>query len=127
MLSITFLLVNESWRPEYSKHQEMPNHQYCNLLKSMPEHVNNHKATLWPPPVAITSCRHFIFLFFSGNVYNLREENKQLRKAHQDIYVQLQDTRVIPQGIIAVFSQISQIQHAKRCKMGHDMQKQFFS
>ncbi|XP_051952681.1 Golgi integral membrane protein 4-like [Xyrauchen texanus] len=27
------------------------------------------------------------------NVYNLREENKQLRKAHQEIYVQLQDTR----------------------------------
>ncbi|XP_051512468.1 Golgi integral membrane protein 4-like isoform X2 [Myxocyprinus asiaticus] len=27
------------------------------------------------------------------NVNNLREENKQLRKAHQEIYVQLQDTR----------------------------------
>nr|XP_055030478.1 Golgi integral membrane protein 4a [Misgurnus anguillicaudatus] len=27
------------------------------------------------------------------NVYNLREENKQLRKAHQDIYDNLQDTR----------------------------------
>ncbi|TRY93393.1 hypothetical protein DNTS_014807 [Danionella cerebrum] len=27
------------------------------------------------------------------NVLNLREENKQLRKAHQDVYVQLQDTR----------------------------------
>lgn len=27
------------------------------------------------------------------NVYSLREENKQLRKAHQEIYVNLQDTR----------------------------------
>uniref|UniRef100_A0A8C1ICI1 Golgi integral membrane protein 4a n=1 Tax=Cyprinus carpio TaxID=7962 RepID=A0A8C1ICI1_CYPCA len=27
------------------------------------------------------------------NIYNLREENKQLRKAHQEVYVQLQDTR----------------------------------
>lgn len=28
------------------------------------------------------------------NVYNLREENKQLRKAHQDVHIQLQDARV---------------------------------
>ncbi|KAK3548977.1 hypothetical protein QTP70_022647 [Hemibagrus guttatus] len=28
------------------------------------------------------------------SIYNLREENRQLRKAHQEIHVQLQDTRV---------------------------------
>uniref|UniRef100_A0A8C1C2A2 Golgi integral membrane protein 4a n=1 Tax=Cyprinus carpio carpio TaxID=630221 RepID=A0A8C1C2A2_CYPCA len=28
------------------------------------------------------------------NIFNLHEENKQLRKAHQEVYVQLQDTRV---------------------------------
>lgn len=27
-------------------------------------------------------------------VYNLREENRQLRKAHQDIHTQLQDVKV---------------------------------
>ncbi|KTF77158.1 hypothetical protein cypCar_00039882 [Cyprinus carpio] len=27
------------------------------------------------------------------NIFNLHEENKQLRKAHQEVYVQLQDTR----------------------------------
>lgn len=32
------------------------------------------------------------------NVYNLREENKQLRKAHQDIHIQLQDARVSTKG-----------------------------
>lgn len=30
------------------------------------------------------------------SVYNLREENRQLRKAHQEVHVQLQDTRVRP-------------------------------
>lgn len=28
------------------------------------------------------------------NIYNLREENKQLRKAHHDIHTQLQDAQV---------------------------------
>jgi hypothetical protein len=27
-------------------------------------------------------------------IYNLREENRQLRKAHQDIHTQLQDVKV---------------------------------
>lgn len=27
-------------------------------------------------------------------VYNLREENRQLRKAHQDMHTQLQDVKV---------------------------------
>ncbi|XP_016403030.1 Golgi integral membrane protein 4a [Sinocyclocheilus rhinocerous] len=30
---------------------------------------------------------------FKENILNLREENKQLRKAHQEVYVHLQDTR----------------------------------
>lgn len=36
---------------------------------------------------------HFVFLM-TDSVYNLREENKQLRKAHHDIHTQLQDAQV---------------------------------
>lgn len=35
------------------------------------------------------------FLFvIADSIYNLREENKQLRKAHHDIHTQLQDAQV---------------------------------
>lgn len=38
----------------------------------------------------------YVIFFFNKTetVYNLREENRQLRKAHQDIHVQLQDVKV---------------------------------
>lgn len=32
----------------------------------------------------------------ADSIYNLREENKQLRKAHHDIHTQLQDAQVRP-------------------------------
>ena len=34
-------------------------------------------------------------------VYNLREENRQLRKAHQDMHTQLQDVKVKQDGAFA--------------------------
>uniref|UniRef100_A0A8C1LU41 Golgi integral membrane protein 4-like n=1 Tax=Cyprinus carpio TaxID=7962 RepID=A0A8C1LU41_CYPCA len=44
-------------------------------------------------PAALISADS-LFLFSSPeNIFNLHEENKQLRKAHQEVYVQLQDTR----------------------------------
>ncbi|XP_043072763.1 Golgi integral membrane protein 4a isoform X2 [Puntigrus tetrazona] len=40
------------------------------------------------------------------NIYNLREENKQLRKAHQEVYVQLQDTRQQHKSLKSAHDQI---------------------
>jgi len=51
---------------------------------------------------------HSLSLSFPENELNLREENKQLRKAHQDIYVQLQDTRVKPKSPMHLFSAVVQ-------------------
>lgn len=46
-----------------------------------------------------------VFCFYSPaeNVFNLREENKHLRKAHHDIHVQLQDVQVRNLGFIENF------------------------
>ncbi|XP_046891470.1 Golgi integral membrane protein 4a isoform X5 [Hypomesus transpacificus] len=41
------------------------------------------------------------------NVYNLREENKQLRKAHQDIHIQLQDARFQHMDLKAAHDQLA--------------------
>ncbi|XP_041732803.1 Golgi integral membrane protein 4a isoform X7 [Coregonus clupeaformis] len=41
------------------------------------------------------------------NVYNLREENKQLRRAHQDIHVQLQDARIVHKDLKAAHDQLA--------------------
>ncbi|XP_072248814.1 Golgi integral membrane protein 4a isoform X4 [Leuresthes tenuis] len=41
------------------------------------------------------------------SVYNLREENKQLRKAHHDIHTQLQDTLVQHQDLKAAHEQLA--------------------
>ncbi|XP_054649553.1 Golgi integral membrane protein 4a [Dunckerocampus dactyliophorus] len=41
------------------------------------------------------------------SVYNLREENKQLRKAHHDIHMQLQDARVRHQDLKTAHDQIA--------------------
>ncbi|XP_062328389.1 Golgi integral membrane protein 4a isoform X4 [Osmerus eperlanus] len=41
------------------------------------------------------------------NVYNLREENKQLRKAHQDIHIQLQDARIQHMDLKAAHDQLA--------------------
>ncbi|XP_029471446.1 Golgi integral membrane protein 4 isoform X2 [Rhinatrema bivittatum] len=40
------------------------------------------------------------------NVYNLREENRQLRKAHQDIHVQLQDVKQQHKGLRSQHDQV---------------------
>lgn len=37
-------------------------------------------------------------------VYNLREENRQLRKAHQDMHTQLQDVKVEQNRALACFT-----------------------
>ncbi|XP_029629639.1 Golgi integral membrane protein 4a isoform X1 [Salmo trutta] len=41
------------------------------------------------------------------NVYNLREENKQLRKAHQDIHVQLQDAQIVHKDLKDAHDQLA--------------------
>lgn len=41
------------------------------------------------------------------SMYNLREENKQLRKAHHDIHVQLQDAQVHHQDLKAAHDQLA--------------------
>lgn len=47
-------------------------------------------------------------LSFPENELNLREENKQLRKAHQDVYVQLQDVRVKLKSPMGLFRAVIQ-------------------
>lgn len=37
-----------------------------------------------------------LLFVMADSMYNLREENKQLRKAHHDIHIQLQDAQVRP-------------------------------
>ena len=65
-----------------------------------PSHPPQHPPTLFVfhrPLVAdeITVHPSVPWLFsFVDSIYNLREENRQLRKAHQEIHVQLQDARV---------------------------------
>ncbi|KAK1900360.1 Golgi integral membrane protein 4 [Dissostichus eleginoides] len=41
------------------------------------------------------------------NVYNLREENKHLRKAHHDIHTQLQDAQVVHENLKASHTQLT--------------------
>ncbi|KAJ4935725.1 hypothetical protein JOQ06_017253 [Pogonophryne albipinna] len=41
------------------------------------------------------------------NVYNLREENKHLRKAHHDIHTQLQDAQVVHENLKASHTQLA--------------------
>ncbi|XP_048836136.1 Golgi integral membrane protein 4a isoform X2 [Brienomyrus brachyistius] len=50
------------------------------------------------------------------SAYNLREENKQLRKAHQDVHIQLQDARATTVCSACMRSPPYQVEELKRLK-----------
>lgn len=56
-------------------------------------YVYSESSDLGFTPDPFPSLSSPVFLLVE-NVYNLREENRQLRKAHQDIYTQLLDVQV---------------------------------